>query len=63
MGSWSRDEKYFQTVRLTVILIQRDTNGCLHEDGMGLRSTSMGDEMIVDGKTFKVAMLGFEEVA
>ncbi len=34
----------------------------LHEDGMGLRSTSMGDEMIVDGKTFKVAMLGFEEV-
>ncbi len=58
MGSWSRSDI--------------DNNGDynpnvsrlapLHEDGMGLRSTSMGDEMIVDGKTFKVAMLGFEEV-
>ena len=64
MGSWSRDEKVFSN---------GDTNGDfnpnvtriapLHKDGMGLRSTSMGDEMIVDGKTFKVAMLGFEEVA
>ena len=63
MGSWSRDEKVFSN---------GETNGDfnpnvtriapLHEDGMGLRSTSMGDEMIVDGKTFKVAMLGFEEV-
>ena len=64
MGSWSRDEKVFSN---------GETNGDfnpnvtriapLHKDGMGLRSTSMGDEMIVDGKTFKVAMLGFEEVA
>ena len=63
MGSWSRDEKVFSN---------GETNGDfnpnvtriapLHKDGMGLRSTSMGDEMIVDGKTFKVAMLGFEEV-
>jgi len=31
-------------------------------DGMGLRSTSMGDRMIVDGKTYKVAMMGFKKV-
>ena len=59
MGSWSRDD----------LEDNGDFNPAvkrvapLHEDGMGLRSTSMGDEMIVDGKTFKVAMLGFEEVA
>jgi len=64
MGSWSRDEKVFSN---------GETNGDfnpnvtriapLHEDGMGLRSTSMGDQMIVEGKTYEVAMLGFEEVA
>ena len=58
MGSWSRDDledngDYNPAVKRVAPL---------HEDGMGLRSTSMGDEMIVDGKTFKVAMLGFEEV-
>lgn len=29
---------------------------------MGLRSTSMYDRMVVDGKTYKVAMMGFDEV-
>ena len=29
---------------------------------MGLRSTSMFDRMIVNGKTYKVAMIGFKEV-
>jgi hypothetical protein len=62
MGSWSRPEKIFEN---------GETNGDYNpfvttlaplHNGMGLRSTSMGDEMIVDGKTFKVAMLGFEEV-
>jgi hypothetical protein len=31
-------------------------------DGMGLRSTSMFDRMIADGKTYKVDMMGFKEV-
>ena len=62
MGSWSRDEKVFPNGETNGDFNQRNTNCSLHEDGMGLRSTSMGDEMIVDGKTFKVAMLGFEEV-
>ena len=62
MGSWSRPEKTFEN---------GETNGDYNpfvttlaplHNGMGLRSTSMGDEMICDGKTFKVAMLGFEEV-
>ena len=62
MGSWSRPEKTFEN---------GETNGDYNpfvttlaplRNGMGLRSTSMGDEMVVDGKTYKVAMLGFEEV-
>jgi hypothetical protein len=34
------------------------------EDGrpMGLRSTSMFDRMVLNGKTYKVAMMGFKEV-
>ena len=58
MGSWSRDD----------IENNGDFNpnverlAALHEGGYGLRSTSMGDEMIVNGKTFEVAICGFEEV-
>jgi hypothetical protein len=29
---------------------------------MGLRSTSMGDQMVFEGKKYKVAMVGFEEL-
>lgn len=63
MGSWSRPEKTFEN---------GEPNGDynpfvttlapLHEGGMGLRSTSMGDYMIVDGKKYKVAAFGFELV-
>jgi len=31
-------------------------------DGMGQRSTMMGDRMIVDGVTYKVAVAGFKKV-
>ena len=31
-------------------------------DGMGLRSTSVGDQMLVGTTKFKVAMCGFEEI-
>ena len=53
-GSWSRK-------------IGEDANDnvkVLHHnfDGSGLRSSMVGDEFLVDGKTFKVAPFGFEEV-
>ena len=31
-------------------------------DGMGLRSTSVGDQMLVGTTKYKVAMCGFEEI-
>lgn len=34
----------------------------LHANGMGLRSTSVFDRMVVNGKTYKVDMMGFEEL-
>jgi hypothetical protein len=63
MGSWSRKEEVFE---------DGETNGDFNpnvtvmaplENGMGLRSTSMGDQMLVGTKKYKVAMLGFEEIA
>lgn len=62
MGSWSRPEKTFSNGDKNGDYNPAVTTLAPLHDGMGLRSTSMGDEMIVDGKTFKVAMLGFEEV-
>lgn len=64
MGSWSRKEKFFEdgtengdyNENVTVM-------APLHEDGMGLRSTSMGDQMLVGTKKYEVAMLGFKEIA
>ena len=61
MGSWSIKEEVFE---------DGTTNGDfnpnvtvmapLHEGGMGLRSTSMGDQMLVGNKKYVVAMMGFE---
>ena len=64
MGSWSRKEKFFEdgsengdyNENVTVM-------APLHKGGMGLRSTSMGDQMLVGTKKYEVAMLGFEEIA
>ena len=64
MGSWSRKEKFFEdgsengdyNENVTVM-------APLHKDGMGLRSTSMGDQMLVGTKKYDVAMFGFEEIA
>jgi len=58
MGSWSRDDledngDYNPNVTRVAPL---------HEDGMGLRSTSTGDMMHVDGRSFEVAMMGFQEL-
>jgi hypothetical protein len=30
--------------------------------GMGLRSTSMSDRMVLNGKTYKVSAIGFTEL-
>ena len=65
-GSWS--------VKLTGMKLSDGTefeNGDYNEDvevlvplrkGMGLRSTSMFDRMVVNGKTYKVDSVGFKEV-
>lgn len=36
----------------------------VNKDGqeMGLRSTSMGDHMLIHGKKYRVAAVGFEEI-
>ena len=62
-GSWSIKEEFFS---------DGEPNGDynpdvtvmapLHEGGMGLRSTSMNDQMLMGTKKYKVAMMGFEEI-
>ena len=61
MGSWSIKKEVFE---------DGEPNGDynpnvkvmapLHKGGMGLRSTSMGDQMLVGNKKYVVAMMGFE---
>tara|TARA_B100001287_G_scaffold155484_1_gene130787 strand:- start:74 stop:421 length:348 start_codon:yes stop_codon:yes gene_type:complete len=63
MGSWSRPEKTFSNGEKNGDYNPAVTTLAPLHDGMGLRSTSMGDQMVVEGKTYEVAMLGFEEVA
>ena len=62
MGSWSIKEKnldgfgkngdYNPDVTVMAPLV----------DGMGLRSTSMGDQMLFEGKKYKVEIMGFKEI-
>jgi hypothetical protein len=68
-GSWSRGEKYVwngevcengdYSKDVTVMVDLPERNG----EKMGLRSTSMGDQMLVGNTKYKVAMFGFEEMA
>lgn len=54
MGSWSK--KIGADANDDVeVLVER-------EDGLGLRSTSMGDRMEIDGMEYRVAMVGFKPV-
>lgn len=58
MGSWSRndiEDNGDHNPNVTVM-------APLNEGGMGLRSTSMGDQMLIGNKKYEVAMCGFEEV-
>ena len=56
MGSWSRsdleDNGDFNPAVTRV--------APLHEEGMGLRSTSVGDQMLIGNKKYVVARMGFE---
>ena len=61
MGSWSRDEEVFEDGTPNGDFNPAVTRVApLHEGGMGLRSTSMGDQMLVGNKKYVVAMMGFE---
>lgn len=67
MGSWSIKEDILKT-RNGGMIENGDYNPNvtrmveLVNGGMGLRSTSEGDHMIVDGKKYKVASFGFDLV-
>ena len=54
MGSWSLKIGEDANDDVTV-LVKR-------EDGMGLRSSMMGDRFEIDGVDYRVAMVGFKEV-
>lgn len=62
-GSWSKNKTFENG------LVNEDYNpNCtrlanLHEGGMGLRSTMVGDRIEIDGVEWEVAMVGFKEVA
>ena len=61
MGSWSRDEEVFEDGTPNGDFNPAVTRVApLHENGMGLRSTSMGDQILVGNKKYVVAMMGFE---
>jgi len=61
-GSWSIQEETIGDYEnhdlnhYVTVLVKR-------EDGLGLRSTSMGDRMEINGVEYRVAMVGFKEVA
>ena len=63
MGSWSRKEELFDNGHANGDLNDNVVvKAPLHEGGMGLRSTSVGDMMHVDGRSFEVARMGFQEL-
>ena len=62
MGSWSIKEETFSNGEQNGDYNESVTVMAPLKDGMGLRSTSMGDQMLIGNKKYKVAMCGFEEV-
>lgn len=63
MGSWSIKEENFSNGEANGDYNPNVTvMAPLHKGGIGLRSTSMGDQMLIGNKKYKVAMCGFEAV-
>ena len=62
MGSWSIKEEFFEDGEKNGDYNPNVTVMAPLENGMGLRSTSMGDQMLIGNKKYKVAMCGFEEI-
>lgn len=66
-GSWSIKQRDMQ-LRDGTMFENGDYNDDvtvlrpLHSGGVGLRSTSMFDRMVLNGKTYRVATFGFEPV-
>lgn len=56
VGSWSRDAQKDVTV-IAELPVSKRTG-----ETMGLRSTSMGDFMVLEGVKYKVSGFGFEAV-
>lgn len=66
MGSWSI-QKEFLPMRDGTSGINGDYNKNVtvlrhRPDGMGQRSSMMGDRMVVDGQTYEVAAFGFKMI-
>ena len=57
-GSWSRKGNPDSSVNVTVLTSLPEIDGQTY----GLRSTSMGDMMILGNSTYEVAPVGFDEV-
>ena len=63
MGSWSIKKEMLSEDYANGDLNDRVTvKAPLHKGGLGLRSTSVGDMMHVNGRSFEVAMMGFQEL-
>lgn len=63
MGSWSIKKETFDDGEKNGDYNENVTvMAPLHEGGMGLRSTSMGDQMLLGTTKYEVAMCGFEAI-
>ena len=62
MGSWSIKEEYFEDGEKNGDYNPNVTVMAPLENGMGIRSTSMGDQMLLGNTKYKVAFCGFEEI-
>lgn len=57
-GQWVENPDYSEDVSVMAELPVSERTG----ETMGLRSTSMGDQMLLGNTKYKVAMCGFEEI-
>lgn len=62
MGSWSIKEEYFEDGSKNGDYNPNVTVMAPLEDGMGIRSTSVGDQILVGNTKYKVASCGFEKI-